>query len=84
MTHHQLIHALWGTTHYRDAMHLLRVTMSNLRRKLTREPNSVWIIATEPRVGYRLGNGAPRPALSDDIFHNGPAHIGQTKLSALE
>ncbi len=56
-THRQLIHALWGTTHYQDALHLLRVTMSNLRRKLTREPNSVWIIATEPRVGYRLGNG---------------------------
>jgi len=54
-THYQLIHALWGTTHYQDAMHLLRVTMSNLRRKLTREPNTVWLIATEPRVGYRLG-----------------------------
>jgi two-component system KDP operon response regulator KdpE len=54
-THHQLIHAVWGTTQYQDALHLLRVTMSNLRRKLTRQPNTVWLIATEPRVGYRLG-----------------------------
>jgi two-component system KDP operon response regulator KdpE len=54
-THRQLIHALWGKTQYQDALHLLRVTMSNLRRKLTREPNTVWSIATEPRVGYRLG-----------------------------
>jgi two-component system KDP operon response regulator KdpE len=54
-THYQLIRELWGRTHYQDAMHLLRVTMSNLRRKLTRDPNTVWLIATEPRVGYRLG-----------------------------
>ena len=54
-TYGQLIHALWGSTEFRDAMHLLRVTMSNLRRKLTPERDAAWLIATEPRVGDRLG-----------------------------
>ena len=34
-THHQLIHEVWGSTQYQDAVHLLRVTVSNLRRKLS-------------------------------------------------
>jgi two-component system KDP operon response regulator KdpE len=53
-THHQLIHELWGTTQYQDAVHLLRVTVSNLRRKLVCDPRFLRYIVTEPGVGYRL------------------------------
>lgn len=53
-THHQLIHELWGGTHYGDAVHLLRVTVSNLRQKLARDPRTPRYIITEPGVGYRL------------------------------
>jgi two-component system KDP operon response regulator KdpE len=53
-THHQLIHEVWGGTRYGDAVHLLRVTVSNLRRKLARESTLTLPIVTEPGVGYRL------------------------------
>ncbi len=53
-THYQLIHELWGSTQYQDAVHLLRVTVSNLRRKLTCDPGVLRCIVTEPGVGYRL------------------------------
>jgi len=36
--HHQLIHELWGGTQYQDAVHLLRVTLSHLRRKCILTP----------------------------------------------
>jgi two-component system, OmpR family, KDP operon response regulator KdpE len=57
-THHQLIHELWGGTHYQDSVHLLRVTVSNLRRKLACDPRILRYIATEPGVGYRLRTDA--------------------------
>ena len=53
-THHQLVHELWGSTHYQDSVHLLRVTVSNLRRKLICDPRVLRYIVTEPGVGYRL------------------------------
>ncbi len=53
-THYQLIHELWGSTHYQDAVHLLRVTVSNLRRKLVCDSRILRYIVTEPGVGYRL------------------------------
>jgi len=53
-THHQLIHEVWGSTHYQDAVHLLRVTVSNLRRKLASDSGHDLPIVTEPGVGYRL------------------------------
>ena len=52
--HHQLIHELWGRTQYQDAVHLLRVTLSHLRRKLHPDPMRPPYIVTEPGVGYRL------------------------------
>jgi two-component system KDP operon response regulator KdpE len=54
VAHHQLIHEIWGTAQYGDAVHLLRVTMSNLRRKLRRGAAGFRAIATESGVGYRL------------------------------
>jgi len=53
-THHRLIHEIWGTAQYSDAMHLLRVTMSNLRRKLRPDAGTFRPIVTEAGVGYRL------------------------------
>ena len=55
-THYQLIHELWGTTQYQDVVHLLRVTVSNLRRKLESDPCIARHIVTEPGVGYRLAS----------------------------
>jgi two-component system KDP operon response regulator KdpE len=57
-THHQLIHELWGGTYYQDSVHLLRVTVSNLRRKLACDPRILRYIVTEPGVGYRLRTDA--------------------------
>jgi two-component system KDP operon response regulator KdpE len=53
-THYQLIHEVWGTTQYQDPVHLLRVTVSNLRRKVTSDSTRPLPIVTEPGVGYRL------------------------------
>lgn len=53
-THYQLIHEIWGTAQYSDALHLLRVTMCNLRRKLMLGSPSFRPIVTQPGIGYRL------------------------------
>ena len=54
LTHRQLVREVWGGAHYEDALHLLRVNVSNLRRKLCPEPARPRYIVTEPGVGYRL------------------------------
>lgn len=51
LTHEQILDAIWGPE-YTDSRHMLRVTMSRLRRKLDL-PNRRFI-DTLPRVGYRL------------------------------
>ena len=61
-THHQLIHEVWGSTQYQDAVHLLRVTVSNLRRKLASDSGNVLPIVTEPGVGYRLQSDSSQPS----------------------
>jgi two-component system, OmpR family, KDP operon response regulator KdpE len=53
LTHRQLLRQVWGLG-YEDEMHLLRVNISNLRRKIEPEPNRPFFIVTEPGVGYRL------------------------------
>ena len=62
-THRQLIREVWGATQYHDPVHLLRVTVSNLRRKLSPDRGSRCPIATEAGVGYRLltASGATNP-----------------------
>jgi two-component system KDP operon response regulator KdpE len=54
LTHRQLVSAVWGNSCYEDAPHLLRVNISNLRRKLCLDPSRPRYIVTEPGVGYRL------------------------------
>ncbi len=61
-THYQLIHELWGTGYYQDSVHLLRVTVSNLRRKLLGGSRTPQRVVTEPGVGYRLQPDSDWPA----------------------
>ncbi len=53
MTHRQLLRQVWGPGYENDA-HLLRVNISNLRRKIEPEPARPEYIINEPGVGYRL------------------------------
>ena len=53
LTHQQLLKEVRGAG-YQTETHLLRVHMSNLRRKLEKDPTNPQYITTEPGVGYRL------------------------------
>ncbi|PYV44392.1 MAG: DNA-binding response regulator [Acidobacteria bacterium] len=54
LTHRQLVREVWGGMSYEDVVHMLRVNVSNLRRKLEPDPTRPRYIVTEPGVGYRL------------------------------
>ncbi len=53
LTHHQLLREVWGVG-YDQETHMLRVNISNLRRKIEADPTRPRYIVTEPGVGYRL------------------------------
>ncbi len=53
LTHRQLLRQVWGIA-YESEMHILRVNISNLRRKIEPDPARPKYITTEPGVGYRL------------------------------
>ncbi len=53
LTHRQILREVWGAP-YETETHLLRVNMSNLRRKIEPDPNQPHYVITEPGVGYRL------------------------------
>jgi two-component system KDP operon response regulator KdpE len=53
LTHGQILRQVWGRGYEQEA-HLLRVNISNLRRKLEPDPTRPIYILTEPGVGYRL------------------------------
>ena len=53
LTHNQILRQIWGPA-YMEQPHLLRVNISNLRRKIEPEPNRPQYILTELGVGYRL------------------------------
>ncbi|MCL4529326.1 MAG: response regulator transcription factor [Chloroflexi bacterium] len=55
LTHKQLIQEVWGGNYEADP-HLLRVNVSNLRKKIEMDPLLPRHIITEPGVGYRLKN----------------------------
>lgn len=57
LTHRQLLRQVWGNA-YESESHLLRVNMSNLRRKIEPDPTRPRYIITEPGVGYRLRTGS--------------------------
>jgi len=53
LTHQQLIREVWGGNYEANA-HLLRVNVSNLRKKIESNPLQPRHIITEPGVGYRF------------------------------
>jgi len=53
ITHRQLLKHVWGTA-YESEMHMLRVNISNLRRKIESDPARPHYLMTEPGVGYRI------------------------------
>jgi two-component system KDP operon response regulator KdpE len=53
LTHQQLLKEVRGAG-FQAETHLLRVHMSNLRRKIEADPSDPQYILTEPGVGYRL------------------------------
>jgi two-component system KDP operon response regulator KdpE len=53
LTHRQILKQVWGMTNL-EQPHVLRVNISNLRRKIECDPSRPHHIMTEPGVGYRL------------------------------
>lgn len=53
ITHRLLIHEVWGTSSENDDR-MLRVNISNLRKKIEADPNQPHFLLTELGVGYRL------------------------------
>jgi two-component system KDP operon response regulator KdpE len=53
LTHRQLLRQVWGHG-YEAESHLLRVNISNLRRKIEPDPRRPAYVLTELGVGYRL------------------------------
>ena len=53
MTHRQLLEMVWGPG-YESEAHMLRVNVSNIRRKIEPNPLQPQYLITEPGVGYRL------------------------------
>ena len=56
LTHRQILKQIWGVA-YVEQPHVLRVNISNLRRKLELDASRPRYILTEPGVGYRLKAG---------------------------
>lgn len=53
LTHRQLLKQVWGNA-YLDDIQVLRVNISNLRKKIETPSHGTRHIVTEPGVGYRL------------------------------
>jgi two-component system, OmpR family, KDP operon response regulator KdpE len=53
LTHSQILKKIWGVA-YLEQPHVLRVNISNLRRKIEADASRPRYILTEPGVGYRM------------------------------
>jgi two-component system, OmpR family, KDP operon response regulator KdpE len=58
LTHRRLIRDVWAINATEHSLHVLRVTVSNLRRKLEEDPHNARRILSEPGIGYRLTSGS--------------------------
>jgi len=55
LTHRQILQEVWNKSeNLEGVLHLLRVTISNLRSKIESNPDRPSYILTEPGIGYRL------------------------------
>jgi two-component system KDP operon response regulator KdpE len=55
LTHRQILREVWNKSEdFEGILHLLRVTISNLRSKIEPNPDRPTYILTEPGIGYRL------------------------------
>jgi len=55
LTHRQILREVWNKSdEFEGVLHLLRVTISNLRGKIEPNPDRPAYILTEPGIGYRL------------------------------
>ena len=54
LTHRQIYRQIWGAGYNVEQSHVLRVTISNLRRKIEKDSSRPHYIITEMGVGYRL------------------------------
>jgi len=58
VTHKQILQTVWAKSEdLEGVMHLLRVTISNLRSKIETDPDRPVYVLTEPGIGYRLRSG---------------------------
>src|SRR5487761_2070793 len=53
ITHHMLLHAVWGPSYEAEA-HYLRVFINQLRRMIDPDPSRPRYLIPEPGIGYRL------------------------------
>jgi len=53
LTHKQILHQVWGTSHADDAQYL-RVFIGQIRKKIETDPSNPTYITTESGVGYRM------------------------------
>jgi two-component system KDP operon response regulator KdpE len=54
LTHLHIIRKVWGAGYGENEAHLLRVNISNLRRKIEPDATRPTFIVTEPGIGYRF------------------------------
>jgi two-component system KDP operon response regulator KdpE len=55
LTHTQILRQVWNKSEdFEGILHLLRVTISNLRSKIEPNPDRPTYVLTEPGIGYRL------------------------------
>ncbi len=59
LTHRQICRQIWGIG-YVEQSHVLRVNISNLRRKIEKDSSRPCYIITEVGVGYRLKDDIPK------------------------
>jgi two-component system, OmpR family, KDP operon response regulator KdpE len=72
LTHRQILRQIWGAG-YVEQPHVLRVNISNLRRKIEKDASRPRYIVTEVGVGYRLRVDVPG---NTDIIKSGVEKSG--------